>query len=391
MIHSLPHQRIHISIPIVLLALFAVSCGSYQSASYYDDGIYADRTERVQINERPGERQVQPKQNNYGDYFGQKADEYGEILESEVFTDIDGYYGNMENDSLEVNPNINYYNGNNDYNGYAAWGDNPTNVSINIYDYGWGSYNYGWASPFYGGYYGGYYGYYNPWRWGYHGYYGYPGYGYAYGWGSYYRPYYYSSYYYSPYYGYNNYYGRNYYAYNAGRRGIYGSNSQLGSNNVLRGRSNLNGTTSRYRTGTDVNRNTTSTSSSRYRTSTQNRVNVDALDRNSSYRTSRSTRVAPNTNSSTARSSQGTTPGNSTYRSTTPNNSTYRSSTSTPRATSPSSSNVRSSNSTNSTTRSSGSTYRSSSSSPSSSSGTIRSSSSSSSQRSSSGRSGGIR
>src|SRR5690606_17612481 len=175
---------------------------------------------RIQLNERPGQRQVQSQQNNYGDYFGQKADEYGEILESEVFTDIDGYYGNPESDSLEVNPNINYYNGNNDYNGYAAWGDNPTHVSINIHDYGWGGYNYGWGSPFYGGYYGGYYGYYNPWRWGYHGYYGYPGYGwsnwgwggygYAYGWGSYYRPFYYSPYYYNPYYGYTNYYNRNY-------------------------------------------------------------------------------------------------------------------------------------------------------------------------------------
>src|SRR5690606_38056388 len=117
MIYSLPHNRIHISIPIILIGLFAMSCGSYQSASYYDDGIYADRTERVQIGERYEKQQVQPKQNSYGDYFGQKADEYGEILDSEIFTDIDGYYGNVESDSLEVNPNINYYNGNNDYNG----------------------------------------------------------------------------------------------------------------------------------------------------------------------------------------------------------------------------------------------------------------------------------
>lgn len=384
MIHSLPHKRIHISIPLILLGLFAVSCGSYQSASYYDnDGIYSSRTEengRVQVIEQPNRQQAKAQQNNYGDYFGQKADEYGEILESEVFTDIDGYYGNSEGDSLNVNTDIDAYGANNDYRGYAAWGDNPTNVNINIYDnWGYGGFNYYWGSPWF---YSGYYGHYYPWRWGFYGYPGYGyynwgwgGYGYVYGWGHHYRPYYYNHYYRPGY----NYYNRNY-AYNASRRGIYRSNPTLNSN-ALRGRSNLNSnnSTTRYRsnaTGSNINRGSSS-DAGRYRTSssTRSKVGVDALNRNSSYRTSRSTRAVPNYNSSTGnrQTYKGTTPSNSTYRSNrstrTPSTSTYRSS----------SNNVRSSGS---STRSSSGTIRSASS-PSRSSGSVRSSSSST--RSSSG------
>lgn len=399
MIHSLPHRRIHIAATVVLLTTILTSCGSYQQASYYDnDGIYSSSTEPVRVTEqRPRMPQSAPKPNTYGDYFGQKADEYGEILDSEIFTDVDGYYSDMETDSLDYNQDLSYNANNNNYNGYAAWGDNATNVSINIYDdWGWGGSPFAWGyGGFYGGFYGGYYGYYNPWRWNRYGYgygwnnWGWGGYGWnswgwgGYGWGGYYSPYFYSPYRHYPYYYshsrfYNNYYNRNY-AYNTGRRGIYDSNTRLRST-ALSGRSNIS-TTNR-------------TGSSRYRsTTTRSNVGVDALERNRSYRTSRSTRTVPNYNNS-SRSNRtyrsGTSSG--TYKGTAPRTSTYRSSPSsrsssgTYRSSAPtrsSSGNYRS-NSSSSPTRSSGSTYRNSGGS-SSSSGSIRSSGGSSSRSSSSG------
>jgi len=407
MIHSLPHRRIHIAITVVFLSAILASCGSYQQASYYDnDGIYADRTEQVRVTQQPRASQPAPKQDAFGEYFDQKANEYGEILESEVFTDVDGYYSDVENDSLMNDQSFQYNGNNNDYNGYAAWGDNPTNVNINVYDnnWGWAGDPFGWGySGFYGGFYGGYYGYYNPWRWNRYGYgwnnWGWGGYGY-YGWGSYYHPYYYSPYYYRPYRHYPYYYSRSRYgnnlynrsyAYNASRRGTYNSRSSLNST-ALRGRSNQNTTTrqstSRYRSTpsrSNVNRSNTTSRYSRSSTGTTSRskVGVDAMERNRSYRTSRSTRAVPKYNSSTRR--------NQTYRSSSPNRSTYKSTA--PRtSTYNRSSSTRSSNSTyrsSSPTRSSSSgTYRSSSSSRSSS-GSVRSSSSRSS--SSSGRSSGRR
>jgi len=149
MIHSLPHRRIHIAATVVILSIVLASCGSYQQASYYDnDGIYSDRierTEQVRVTNPPRNQQVTPQQNTYGDFFGQKADEYGEILDNEVFTDVDGYYSNVENDSLNMNQDRGYDGNYNDYNGYGSWGDNTTSVSINIHDnWGWGGSPYGW-------------------------------------------------------------------------------------------------------------------------------------------------------------------------------------------------------------------------------------------------------
>ncbi|WP_147321474.1 MULTISPECIES: hypothetical protein [unclassified Arenibacter] len=395
MIHSLPHRRIHIAATVVLLISVLISCGSYQQASYYDnDGIYSNNSEQVRVTEqRPRAQQPAPKPNAYGDYFGQKANDYGEILDSEVFTDVDGYYSDMETDSLNYDQDLSYNAPNNDYNGYGSWGDNATNVNINIYDdWGWGGAPFTWG---YGGFYGGLYGgFYNPWRWNRFGYgygwndwgwggygwnnWGWGGYGWnnwgwgGYGWGGYYYPYHYSRN------RFGNFYNRSY-AYNASRRGVYNSNTRLRST-ALSGRSNITAD----RTG-----------SSRYRSSAaRSNVGVDALERNRSYRTSRSTRAVPNYNNSsrsnqTYRSSssnsgtyRGTAPRTSTYRSSASSrssNSTYRSST----PTRSSSGNYRSSSS-STPTRSSSSTYRSSGSS-SSSSGSIRSSGGSSSRSSSSG------
>jgi len=297
---------------IVLMGLFLASCGSYQQASYYDnDGIYSDEAQRVAVERhpQPARQQATDKNNVYGEYFGQKADEYGEILDSEIFTDVDSYSG-VAQDSLSADTEPDYYyDPNNTYNGYGGWGDNATDVTVNVYDnWGWGGLGFGWGYPWYYNtywgwgypysYYGGYYGW-NSWAWGWNSHYwGYPGY-----WGGYYGyPYYGYSYYGYPYYHYGRgYYGYGKYAYSRSRRGIY--DHALAANG-LRGRSNLssrlsNADNSRYRTNSGrSNLNTRSSydrSTSKYRTNSTTRrsVGVDAMERNRAYRTSRSTRALP--------------------------------------------------------------------------------------------------
>ena len=148
MIHSQSLARIRFVALVIVVGILVVSCGSYQQASYYDnDGIYDDGN--VRIVEKTPHRTIQKKKDNqYADYFGQKADEYGEILDSEIFTDIDGYSSEVQNDSIANEDDLtSYYNPNNDYAGYGGWGDNATDVNINIYDNGWGWNNWGVEQP----------------------------------------------------------------------------------------------------------------------------------------------------------------------------------------------------------------------------------------------------
>ena len=140
---TLPRQKF---LPFSFLALIAIlmgSCGSYQQASYYDDdGIYANGTREVRVEKRSAEavRTQQVEDDIYGEYFGQKAQEYSDILDSEIFTDVDDYYGGVENDSI-LGEQTDYFADNNTYTGNPGWGDNPTSVSINVYGnggFGWG-------------------------------------------------------------------------------------------------------------------------------------------------------------------------------------------------------------------------------------------------------------
>jgi len=167
MIHPIPHKKIRIAFAIPFIALLAASCGSYQQSSYYDnDGIYSNNNQRY--TERPTTEAPQ-EDNTYANYFGQKADEYQEILDSEIFTDIDGYYG-QEQDNAAIGADGNYINDYNDYNGYGAWGDNPSSLTINYVNNGWaGNYGFGWNNWGWDGYYGAGWGW-NNWRWrGYNG------------------------------------------------------------------------------------------------------------------------------------------------------------------------------------------------------------------------------
>ena len=155
MIHSLSHTRFRTAIMMLLAGILVVSCGSYQQASYYDnDGIYGNDNVRV-VEKNPRTVTQKKKPDQYSEYFGQMADGYGDILDSEVFTDVDSYSSNIENDSIANEGDImDYYSQENDYDGYAGWGDNATDVNINIYGGG----GYGFNNPwFIGGW--------NSWGW----------------------------------------------------------------------------------------------------------------------------------------------------------------------------------------------------------------------------------
>lgn len=323
---------------IPFLGLFTMiflvaSCGSYEYVGYDNDGIYGQDNRRTV--ESPPQQQTEVETKNegtyYKNYFSEKAQEYEYVFgNGEIFTDIDSYEGdyNEEIDTLNYNKS------------YAGWGQNNDNVIINVIDNGWNS--WGWYNPWAWNswYYSPRYSWgWNSWGWNvgfgypYYGYgYGYPYYGYGYGYGY-------------PYYN-NNYYNRGYnsrnYAYNSGRRGSY----------LNRDLSTINGRTSA--------------------TSRLNRSSSTVRSRNRSqvYDNNRSTRPRSTTRSNTGRNNS---PRVTRPRSNTPRVSTPRSSTpkvSTPRRSSGSSSGTIS-RSSSSSSRSSGST---------------RSSSSSSSSRSSSRR-----
>nr|WP_297917676.1 hypothetical protein [uncultured Allomuricauda sp.] len=153
MIKSLPHYKFQL-FPVLLVALVLASCGSYKQASYYDDddGIYASKNETVRVEKKNAQavRSENQESNIYGDYFGDKAEEFGEILDDEIFTDVDKYSSNGTIDSTAVGAQFDYFdpNNSNSYVGNTAWGDNPSNVTINVYDnWGWGGFGWGWNDP----------------------------------------------------------------------------------------------------------------------------------------------------------------------------------------------------------------------------------------------------
>lgn len=373
MLKSLLHNALRTPSILMVGALFMASCGSYQQASYYDDGIYSNNNRVVGVEKRNAEAvRIEEQENNiYGDYFGEKANEYGEILESEIFTDIDSYSSQMANDTIPYGEQTDYFAYNNNYNGNPGWGDNPSSVSINIYDnsWGWGGY-YGWNAPYFA------------WGWGYN----YPYYNWTWGW---YNPWRYNRWGWAGYYGWGGYYGRYWnrpyynrgpyirgYAYMSGRRGY---NSRI-PGTTLSSRTNAYSSRVRSNSGRSnaiVSRNKTlaNRSSKGYSSTSAVRrsISADAVARNQNYRTSRSTRTSPGySRSSGTYRSYGTSPSTrssrSYNRSSVPSSRSYQS-----RSTTPSRNYSRSSSS--SSTRS----YRSSSSSRSSkSSGSYRSSSSSS-------------
>ena len=191
-----------------LMSVLLVSCGSYQTATYDDDGIYSTETpetKTVVVVEKTNAENSK----YYEEYFGRTVTDYGEIVEDEVFTDVDSY---SSQDVVEQDTEV-------ARESYSAWEDAGDNVTINVYNtrpyYSYyRPYNY-WNNYYYNDWaFGGF-----SWGWGSH-YHNYGYYGYNYGY-----PYYYNS----PYYYNYGYYGRRNYAYvNGPRRRGYASNYYSG-------------------------------------------------------------------------------------------------------------------------------------------------------------------
>jgi len=253
------------------LTFVLVSCSSYQYVGYDNDGIYNDdipEEDVVYI-----DNNTSNNSDYYKNYFSEKAQEYEEIIaENEIFTDIDSYEGSYEDteqDSIQTNESEDYRVG------YAGWGQENTDVTINIYNDNFG-YNYWWYRPYRYGW-----NWYNPYRWSI----GWSYWDYPYAYNSWWAPHYYGGYYHNPYYygyGYSSIYSRRHVAYNAGRRGtpyLNGSNTRVATKNRA--------------TNSPVRRSfqtTRSSSRSIINSSTIRRTRSDSQIRRSSNSSSRSNR-----------------------------------------------------------------------------------------------------
>lgn len=280
------------------LLLLISSCGSYQNLED-NDGIYGttDASPIQQGQVASISEPVNSNSNYYKNYFNENADEYDYITNNEVFTDVDEYGNEYSeyNDSTQINTER-----------YAGWGQENSDVVINVYDTGWNagwSWNmgFGWGYPYYG------YG----WGYPYYGYgWGYPGLGWCYpgyGWASPYYP--------NGFYGgfYGGYY-RNNVAYVNGRRGsaYMGRSSRYAYNNSAIGRQNNMGrrnNPTRYSTGRP--RNESTTTKPRTRTSRNSIRNFDGRPEGRPNGTTRSntkprTRTRTNTSTNSIRSTRST-------------------------------------------------------------------------------------
>ncbi|MCM4155877.1 hypothetical protein [Gramella sp. AN32] len=298
--------------PVAIMAL--ASCGSYQYSGYEADGIYGESRPGIWEQEIPQTTEVKPNGNNsyYQNLFGQQADMYGEILEGDVFTDVDSYTSNDGYEGYsDVGGDVAYVQGN------APWGKDPDTYTINIYNNGFGgfyspwSYGWGYGNPYFGyGYpfynfgYGGFYDpYYSPF-WGYNRWaYGYGGAYWGAGWAwNYGYPYSGYGYPYHSYYGNHAYYGNGHgnYAYHNTRRGSQVQNRSGVSSRAYANNSRSN-TRSSYSRRIQEIRNTRSGSDYSSRTATAGRTSTNNRGDNMYTRTSR--RSAPSTYEGYSRSS----------------------------------------------------------------------------------------
>src|SRR5690606_16921161 len=99
-----------------MLAMFVVSCGSYQNSSYYDnDGVYGnyDRN-NDEVPNKYSEENFQDGQ-KYAGKFKAMQDEYQD--QYDYFTDVDNYSSETSNDTVVTVYNSKYDNNNR----YASW------------------------------------------------------------------------------------------------------------------------------------------------------------------------------------------------------------------------------------------------------------------------------
>lgn len=262
---------------VSLLGLLTVSCGSYQGSSYYDsDGIYnaaAPVATEAPVAQKT-ENTTNASADAYREYFNRKAEEIDDLPDNSMyFTDIDAYSSTPQ-DTTDVETSLDY-----DYvDGYAGWGQNATDVTVNVYNnspyygYGWGGY-WGYSPYRYSGWYSPYWsaGWYSPYWYGYspYGYYG--GYSPYYGYG-YYGGYY--GYYGGGYYNHHPYYRRNNVAYANGRRGSAQRGSVVTRNST---RSAINAT---GKNASINRRNTNNTVQTRSQQNTRNNSDFRVRTRN---------------------------------------------------------------------------------------------------------------
>jgi hypothetical protein len=155
-------KKVSIYSTIVFL-ICLTSCGSYQNTSYYDnDGIYGN----TKIENRTGQTTENSKNSDYQEYFSNLNNN------SKSFIDVDNY-SSISNDS--INKTETYIPNN------SGWGNNPQNITINVYDSNWGAGS--WNNYWYGNHWG-----MNNWQspWGWNSWYGNGfnnGWGWNMGWG----------------------------------------------------------------------------------------------------------------------------------------------------------------------------------------------------------------
>ena len=259
-----------------IISFLLVSCSSYQDIANDDDGIYVNDNSVV-------EKKVSVKDNTkyYEDYFSEPVVDFGQVVEEEVFTDVESYSSQgvtSPNKAVTIES-------------YSAWEDADDSVTINVYN----------SQPYYNTYY-------NPYWRPYNSFY-YTGWGFCSPvWGGAYYNY---GYYGNPYFNYG-YYGNPYYN-NYGYRNVGYANSNRGyaSNNYYNRRGGSYYGRNESLRASNFRRNTSSNVATNYRGSSFRRTNTSSNVRSrSTPRTSpRSTpRTSPR---STPRTSPRSTPGTS--------------------------------------------------------------------------------
>lgn len=126
---ALKITRNNLLLPAVAI-LFLVGCSSSQQV-YDTDGIYSDGTTAATTSEAPRETTPESNANSqvYKNYFEKGAEELNALEEEDaIFTDIESYSSEegaeIYVDGMDFETST----------GYAAWGDQPQDIQVNVYN-----------------------------------------------------------------------------------------------------------------------------------------------------------------------------------------------------------------------------------------------------------------
>ena len=285
-IHSF--KKINALVIGVAASLLIISCGSYQSSTYGNDGIYGSNNTQRRVGNNVASAPVQES------YFAKKLEQYeSDYADSDVFTDVENYSSQTYDDNQEN------YNGGSQYQG---WGDNAqqnNQVYVNNgFNYGYNNYYPFWNRGFR-----------NRFGYGYGGYGGGPFFNFYYG-----NPYYYGGYYNNYFWGNNFWYGNSFLSFGFfnrasfynNRRQLIGAssrrNARFVNSNSRVARSSNRRVVSPRATNSNSRRTFSSRNSSASNSSARSARTSRGSSANSSVRSSRSSRSS-NGNFSSRRSS----------------------------------------------------------------------------------------